>query len=323
MDKIRRMNTVFEGGAPDCVPAGFWLHYPAEWGAKATAEAHLGLYKATDMDIIKIMDDSSCSYLTDVVKITKAADWEKINLPGTNCWHYQRMSEIIKRLAGAVSGEAMLFPTVWSPFKIASFTYASSGLSDADFMDDCFKNPESIIKGVEAISSVLEQFVAGYIDSGGDGIYFSAQFSEPGRFTDEQWAQLVMPYDLRVINAAKKAGKRVIVHICGEPEYEFRTTPGRYADYPGDLFNWAVHRNSLDLQGGRALFKRPVLGGLHNRGALVSGDEESIRSEVRKIISHAGRAGFMLGADCTVPADVSYDRLRYAVEEAHSHSAVC
>jgi len=319
MNRIERLNAVFEGGAPDCVPAGFWLHYPAEWDAKATAEAHLGLYRATGMDIIKVMDDSSGSYLTDGVKIAGAADWNKISLPGVNCAHYRRMSEIIKRLANAVSGEAMLFPTVWSPFKIASFTYASNGLSDADFMKDCVADPDSVINGVEAITTVLEDFVGGYINSGGDGIYFSAQFSEPGRFTDEQWERLIKPYDLRVINAAKKAGKRAIIHICGEPEYEFRTTPERYADYPGDLFNWAVHRNNLELQGGRAVFRRPVLGGLHNRGVLVDGDEAAIRAEVRKVISHTGMGGFMLGADCTVPADVSYERLRYAVDEAHSH----
>jgi len=227
------------------------------------------------------------------------------------------MSEIIKRLADVVTGEVMLFPTMWSPFKIASFTYASSGLTDAQFMKDCADDPESVVSGVDAIASVLEEFVTGYIESGGDGIYYSAQFSEPGRFTDEQWERLVMPYDLRVINAAKKAGKRVILHICGEPEYEFRTTPKRYADYPGDMFNWAVHRNDLDLQGGRSLFRKPVLGGLHNRGVLIDGDEAAIREEVRRIIEHAGTNGFMLGADCTVPSDVSYERLRYAVDEAH------
>jgi uroporphyrinogen decarboxylase len=317
MNKFIRMNTVFENGAPDCIPAGFWFHFPNEWDAKTTADAHLKLYRETDMDVIKIMDDNWGNYMTKGVEIKRASDWKNINLPGIKCGHFMRMSEIIKRIADAAGGEVMLFPTVWSPFKIASFTYSSNGLHDSDFMADCRDDPESILAGVGAIASVLEDFVAGYFDSGGDGIYFSAQFSEPGRFTDEQWEKLVKPYDLRVINAAKKAGKRAIVHICGEPEFEFRTTPARFAGYPGDMFNWAVHRNDLDLQGGRRMFGAPVMGGMHNRGVLIDGTENQIRAEVRNVIAHAGKKGFMLGADCTVPSDISVDRLRYAVDEAH------
>jgi len=318
MNKVERLETVFKGGAPDRVPAGFWLHYPSGWDAKATADAHLKLYRETGMDIVKIMDDSFGNYLTEGIQIKSAADWQTASLPGTGCGHYRRMSELIGRLADAVAGEVMLFPTVWSPCKIALFTYESNGLGDADFMDDCRTDPDSVIKGLEAITSALEEFVAGYLESGGDGIYYSSQFSEPGRFTDGEWARVVKPYDLRVIGAAGKNGKKAIVHICGEPQYEFCTALNRFAGYPGDMFNWAVHRNELDLKGGRELFRKPVLGGLHNRGVLINGTEAEIRDETRKVIEYAGREGFMLGADCTVPSDVSYERLRYAVDEAHS-----
>ena len=323
MTKIERLGAVFRNDTPDCTPAGFWLHYPSDWDPKKTAQAHLKLYRETGMDIIKIMDDSAGNYFTNGVNIAKSADWRGVAFPGTDSAHYRRMSELIKLVADAASGEVMLFPTVWSPFKMASFTYAASRgatgqpRSDADLMNDCASDPDSVAVGLDAIASVLEEFVAGYVESGGNGIYYSAQFSEPGRFTDERWEKLVKPYDIRVLNAAKKAGGLIITHICGEPEYEFRTSPARYAGYPGDLFNWAVHRNDLDLNGGRELFGTPVMGGMHNRGVLINGDEASIRAEVRRVIQHAGKKGFMLGADCTVPSDISYDRLRIAVDEAH------
>ena len=317
MDKIERLEAVLENGVPDCVPAGFWLHFPSQWDAKATAEAHLELYRKTGMDIIKVMDDSSGNFLTSGADIRQASDWRRIKLPGVKCVHYARMTEIVKRIADAVSGEAMIFPTMWSPLKIASFTYSGCGRGDADLMADCRADAESVLFGVDAIATILEEFAAGYLASGGDGIYYSAQFSEPNRFSKEEWERFVKPFDLRVINAVKKAGKRVIVHICGEPEHEFRTSPDRYAEYPGDLFNWAVHRNDLDIAGGRRLFNAPILGGLHNRGVIVDGTEAAIRAEVRRVIGGAGKKGFMLGADCTVPSDISYDRLRYATEEAH------
>ena len=43
MNKIERMKAVFANQAPDYTPAGFWFHYPADWGAEETAEAHLKL----------------------------------------------------------------------------------------------------------------------------------------------------------------------------------------------------------------------------------------------------------------------------------------
>lgn len=92
--------------------------------------------------------------------------------------------------------------------------------------------------------------------------------------------------------------------------------PRRYAGYPGDLFNWDVHRAGLSLEEGRELFQKPILGGLDNHGVLVEGSLEAIRQETQKIIEAMGKRGFMLGADCTVPGEIDWARLRAAVEAA-------
>ena len=114
----------------------------------------------------------------------------------------------------------------------------------------------------------------------------------------------------------KIPGKYNIVHICGEMEFGFQSSPRRYAGYPGDLFNWDVHRAGLSLEEGRKLFQKPILGGLDNHGVLVEGSLEAIRQETLKIIKAMGKRGFMLGADCTVPGEIDWARLRAAVEAA-------
>ena len=67
---------------------------------------------------------------------------------------------------------------------------------------------------------------------------------------------------------------------------------------------------------GGKLFQKPILGGLDNHGVLVEGSLEAIRQETLKIIKAMGKRGFMLGADCTVPGEIDWARLRAAVEAA-------
>ncbi|MFQ8636973.1 MAG: uroporphyrinogen decarboxylase family protein [Acutalibacteraceae bacterium] len=317
MNKTERMKAVFENREPDRVPAGFWFHYPGEMPAGERAQAHVDLCRKTGADIIKVMDDNFGRFFTQGIQITKPSDWRKIRLPGKDCAHYRGMTELIGRILEKAGGEAMVFPTVWSPFKIASFTYLCAGGTDQQFMAHCREDPDSVLEGVKILADTLQTWTRDYLELGSSGIYYSGQFSEPQRFDGETWEKLVKPSDLAVLGVTKEfAEKYNIVHICGEVEFGFQSSPRRYAGYPGDLFNWDVHRTDLSLEAGRAVFQKPILGGLDNHGVLIEGSLEEIRAETERIIRSMGKRGFMLGADCTVPASIDWARLRAAVEAA-------
>ncbi len=71
---------------------------------------------------------------------------------------------------------------------------------------------------------------------------------------------------------------------------------------------------------GKKLFSGRVMrGGFNNsrNGILYSGDKEEIQAYVRDLISEAGTKGVILGADCTVPRDIPYEHLNWAIEAAH------
>ena len=60
---------------------------------------------------------------------------------------------------------------------------------------------------------------------------------------------------------------------------------------------------------------RVVLGGLDDRaGVLVDGSLEDIEQQVHKILRENGTQRFILGADCTLPTDISLERIAKAVE---------
>ena len=94
----------------------------------------------------------------------------------------------------------------------------------------------------------------------------------------------------------------------------------RYANYDAfaDVVNWGVYETNYSLEEGRKLFPNTtIMGGLANRsGVLVDGTLEELEAAVHKIISDFGTRGFILGADCTLPTEISYERIMAAVKAA-------
>ena len=50
---------------------------------------------------------------------------------------------------------------------------------------------------------------------------------------------------------------------------------------------------------------------------LVDGTDEELQAAVRKVIDDFGSTGFILGADCTLPTEIPYERIRTAVHAAY------
>lgn len=313
MTKIQRVQAILEGKTPDKVPAGFWFHYPGTLSAKETAEEHLKLYHHADQDIMKIMQDFMYPING---TITTAADWYKIKFESPASAAFRKQAEVIKRILDDMGGEAYAVQTMFGPFKAASFAFG-----DALLMEHAKLYPDAVAAGVHTIAEMWVEWANAYMDLGVDGIYFSAQFGEPGRFTDAEWEKLVRPSDLLALSAAEeRSGKFNILHICGEPEYGFKTELNRFREYPGAMVNWSVKDNGLSLAEGKKLFGRPILGGLNNRGHILSGDDDAIRAEVKASIDGFGSANMMIGADCTIQGEgISLDRIKTAVEAAHSY----
>ena len=93
----------------------------------------------------------------------------------------------------------------------------------------------------------------------------------------------------------------------------------RYADYPGQVVN-----ASLELTGGKTtakevarLYNRPYMGGLDRLGLLAKGTKAEVIAAAESVLRDAPER-FILAADCTVPADTSWDNLKTAIDTAHN-----
>ena len=89
----------------------------------------------------------------------------------------------------------------------------------------------------------------------------------------------------------------------------------RYKDYGGlvDVVNWGVYETDF-LRPARALPSGCDYGRLANRsGVLVEGSLEEIEVLCAGL-SGVRPTGFILGADCTLPTEIPYERIRAAVQ---------
>lgn len=316
MKKSERVLAVMKKEEADCVPAGFWFHYNPKYTVQEMIDAHMELYRETGMDVIKIMQD----YPYPVTgQITSAQDWYKVGMKGTDSEEFEKMAAVIKGIREQAGDDVLIFQTMFGPFKTASMAFGDDVL-----MKYSKETPEAVAAGVGILADVLEEWAKGYLAAGVDGIYYSAQFGEIGRFSEEEWEKLVKPSDLQILNvAADMPEKYNILHICGEPEYDFKTWVERFTSYPADLVNWSVKDNGYSLEKGREAFGKAILGGMNNKGNILNGPKEAIEQEVKEILDVFGTKGIMIGADCTIQGQgIRLDYIKAAVDAAHNYHRI-
>ena len=314
MNKYERVSAVLKEEKTDKIPAGFWYHYSSELSEKEMIKAHLTTFKETDVDVYKIMQD----YIEVIdLKVDSASDWKKLKYPGKNAKTLKKLVNVVKGIVDVTGHDAYTFQTMFGPMKTIVQTYGYDLV-----MNYAKNNPQELKIAVKTVAESQREWVEEFISAGCDGIFYSGQFSEPGRFTKDEFDNLIKDGDLMVLGYSETLGAKNILHICGEPDYQYHSTPEWYVDYPASIVNWSVKDTGLSLNEGKKLFKnKPILGGMDNRGHILDGSNNQISEDVNEIISSLDcKEGFMLGADCTIQGkNIRNEKIRVAVDTAHAY----
>ena len=302
MNKVERMRAVLAGEIADRIPASFWFHFSEDQAhGGESVKAHLDFYRQADLDFLKIMNEHPYQVET---RIKNPIDWRKLKPAPLSSDFYQAQLDEIKMIADQLAGECLTATTIFNPF--SSGNHASNRLVTEHLKAD----PESVNIGLATIAESLAEFALACLEAGVDGIYFSAQGGEADRFEEHEFLEFIKPHDLTVLNAINGLGELNIVHICRD-----NVRLHLYCNYPGAVFNWAVTAPSnLSLKSGKKLFNRTVLGGMDNRGVIVNGSQVDIEKAVHQIIRTVGPRNLILGADCTLPTEISIDHIQAAIE---------
>jgi uroporphyrinogen decarboxylase len=291
------------------VPAAFFLHFdPSCHFGQAAVDKHLDFFRTTGMDFVKIQYERNFPRLP---AIQRPEDWTRMPLYSEE--FFEPQLEAVEGIVKAIKREAVVVVTLYSPFMCAGHA-----LGEDTVVHHLRENPDAVTKGMEIVTESLMTFVKACIRLGVDGFYHSTQGGETHRLSDRAlFDTLVRPYDLAVMKEAERSCIFNILHICDYlGEYDDLT---RFHDYPGHVVSCPLKAGGRPLPPADAyrLFNRPVMGGLDRHGAIATGSDAQIRAAVEGMLRHAPER-FILGADCTVPAETPWANLRTANQAAHT-----
>ncbi|MDR3131349.1 MAG: hypothetical protein LBU18_07360 [Treponema sp.] len=332
MTKKEWVLKAFNGEEADHVPMGFWFHFVkgnVGWAdslrdpgyLEQNLAGHRTYIREFAPDFVKIMSDGYFRHpLADGKEvITSMEDLDAIKpIDENNPW-VQKQVELAREVT-AMDKDLLYIYNIFCP--VTSLKILMLGPNAAAFKSElltrCLRqDPARVAKSLEILANNLALVAKNVITKGGaDGVYLSVGNPDRAGISDEVYRQYVTPSDKIVLEAANSASDNNMLHICG---YEGnRNNLNDFTGYKAKVYNWAVNVEGISLEEGRALFKgASVLGGYANNRTdiLNRGTKEEIQNFAEKIVRGFGKRGLLIGADCTVPGDISWDHLRWVREK--------
>lgn len=320
MDKRTRVLNALNKQPVDHVPVGMWYHFSGENTiGEACVQAHLSYYRDTDLDFLKVMSDAFSYPIPKTIR--KAEDWWSLEPLGEDHPFIRDQVWRARRIVEEIGRERCVFYNVFAPFSCIR-----AGSSDPMVMAHLKENRQAVMHALDVIASDLALLCQLLItEAGCDGVYFCVQGGEKGRFTPEEYREMIAPSDLFVLEHANRFSDNNILHCCGwagdQNQLELWT------DYPVKCVNWAVFVEDLPIPEGRVLYgDKAVLGGFETlhlneemteyKGLLYSGTKEEIQAYTKELILFCGKRGLLLGGDCTIASFIDHERVRWVVEAA-------
>ena len=314
VDKRESVLSLLESdGQQSYVPAAFFLHFdPSCRQGQAAIDKHLEYFRYTDMDLLKIQFEVPMPFRAE---ISTPGDWAKMPVYGLDFFAAQL--DVVKGLVEEAKSEALVLLTLYSPFMCTLQSQRREGDGGGLLVDHLGEDPEKAKLGIERMTESLLAFVRASIDIGVDGFYASTQGGETHRFSDQSiFQRYIKPYDLVIMEEIDSRCPFNILHVCDYHDSYGDLTA--YLDYPGDVINSSLELTEGELTAKQISeqFARPFMGGLDRMGAILHGGDAEIRDAVTQCLKVAPDR-YILGADCTVPSEVSWDNLKLAIAVAH------
>jgi uroporphyrinogen decarboxylase len=344
MTSMERVMAVLNREEPDRVPVLFWAltigareagvnvsEYATD--GKKMAEGQLNYLKRYGVDALlvgsgiaqlaeafgtttKYYDDPYATPAIRETAIKKPEDWEKLEIktiqdaPGL-----MASVEASQIVLDEVGDTVPIMGTIVSPI-----TYATWIGGMADVLKATKKNPEALHKGLDKIVDLEKEMVEAEVSIGMGGKLFFMPVTRATReiFTDEQYAEFGVPYDLKVLESLKGKDVHVIAHVCGNVPM-LKTIIEKY---PVSAVNWWDRGTQYNLEEIKEKYgdKVIIIGGLDQTRTLIIGTPQEVEEQAKDAIRQAAAGGgFMLSAGCELGAITPPENILAAVNAAKKY----
>lgn len=326
MNKKEWVKKAFDNEEVEKIPMGFWFHFlPHEEMAdtfqnpeffQQSIEGHRRYIQEFSPDFVKIMSDGYFHYplMGGKKRIETVEDLECLEkIDEKHPWVLSQV-DLVRQVV-ATNPDLLYVYNTFSPASALKFTMWGAEKRVIDLLEEA---PQAVAEALDVMADGLAVMAKSVISASGiDGIYMSVESPDMERCSDEMYRKYITPSEQKVLNVANELSGYSIMHICGWGGG--RNNLSLYKDYTPKVFNWATHVENLSLSQGKTLFggDKAVLGGFpsETRSFLYRGGTKAeIQAYAKQLVRENGKKGIIIGADCTMPIDMSWERLGWVRE---------
>jgi uroporphyrinogen decarboxylase len=330
MDSRARVEAALAGTAPDRPPVGAWgYRYEEEWSPEALAAVTVARARRLGWDFIKFQPRATCfaeafgaayrpaaDYLhapaIDEPPMKQPNDWRDVQLVDRRVLDEQ--VQALRLVVAELGNRIPVLQTVFSPLSVASYLAGRENRKLVRWMQ---AEPDIVLPAFSRIADVLVDFCLESVDAGAAGVFFAISgFATPDSMAPAVYEDMVLPMDLRILEALPPAAWCNVLHLCGS-----HLTMDVAEQLPVQVVSYSIHNQGNPPLGevirstGRA-----VMGGVEQRQTLVDGPVEAIAQQVRDAIAATGGRGLLLAPGCSVPPHAPDAHLRTLCEAAERYA---
>lgn len=197
-------------------------------------------------------------------------------------------------VARELGPDVAVMQTVFSPITVGGYLV---GKSKARVVRELRKHPEVVRPALDKVAQALVDFSRRSVEAGAAGIFYAISgYASRDAIPEAVYRQLVMPYDIGVLDQLPRAAWFNTVHLCGS-NLHF----GLSRDLPAQAVSWSIHnQGNPSLAEGHTISGRAVMGGMGQRSTLIYGPRAAIEAEARRAIDETGGRGLLLAPGCSV-----------------------
>ena len=309
-----RVKAALSMGVADRPPVGAWGHtYKEEWSPDALASITVQRARNFGWDFVKFQPRASSfaeafgsvyhpsgHRLRAPILIRPAVPdlgaWASVKLVNRKALDDQ--IESIGIVVRELGRDVPVIQTVFSPITDGGYHV---GKSQSRIVRELRKHPEVVGPALDRIAEALVDFSRRSVAAGSAGIFYAISgYAGRNVMSEAIYRDLVLPYDLAVLDAMPKDAWFNVLHLCGS-NLNFALA----RDLPAHAVSWSIHnQGNPSLKKGRELAGRAVMGGLSQRATLVYGPPPRIEEEARNAVEETGGRGLLLAPGCSVPPRV-------------------
>jgi uroporphyrinogen decarboxylase len=304
----------------DRPPAGAWGHrYRDEWSPEQLVAVTVERARRFGWDFVKFQPratffaeafgaryrPSGHGLRSPVLEGSPVPDldaWQRLELVD------QRVLDEQARTLGLVARElgerVPVLQTVFSPISVASYLVARE---NRRLVRELRAHPDVVLPALEKIGDALIDFSRKSVEAGAAGVFYAISgFATPNAMPAAVYEELLLPLDLRILEALPPQAWFNVLHLCGS-----RVTMEVGRRLPVQAVSYSIHnQGNPSLGEARRLTGKTVMGGLEQRRALVGGPPEEIQRQAREAIASTGGRGLLLAPGCSVPPQAPDVNLR-------------